>query len=172
MDDKKFPCDHPFCECQKQGCDCKAIAATQAAPQPTDLSKILRDMDEFSTVDFPLLKQAADEIERYYGGMLAWKRTAEAKDREFSAAQAAPNEVRLTPLNEDTQDILGRPNFTCISIAQRLRELGRDIKNRAENEQAAVVHFLLNMYEQHGADWRERANEYLRTASTPTEGGA
>lgn len=82
-----------------------------------------------------------------------------------ASAQAAPAEVRLTPLNEDTQDILGRPNFTCIRIAQRLRELGVDIKKRAENEQAAVVHFLLNMYEQHGTAWRERTEEYLRATS-------
>lgn len=80
-----------------------------------------------------------------------------------SGALAAADDVRLTPLNEDTGDIFGRPNFTCTRIAQRLRDLGRDIKNRAANEQAAVIHFLLNMYEQHGADWRAHAEEYLRT---------
>lgn len=93
-----------------------------------------------------------------------------------SARHIAAEVASLTPLNEDTQDILGRPNFTCISIAHRLRQLGHDIENRAENEQAAVVHFLLNMYERHGAEWREHANAYLRTnpatpASKP-EGGA
>lgn len=72
---------------------------------------------------------------------------------------AAPAEI---PLNEDTIDILGRPNFTCISIAHRLRQMGHEIPKRSENEQAATIHFLLNMYLQHGADWREKANGHLR----------
>lgn len=63
---------------------------------PTDLSKRLRDA---ATADVAylmarLLVGAADEIERYYGGMMAWKRAAEAKDR---AAQAQPADACTVP---------------------------------------------------------------------------
>lgn len=62
--------------------------------QPTEISKRLRVMAALPsagsrvsmltvTVERKLLTVAADEIERYYSGMLAWKRTAEAKDAEF-----------------------------------------------------------------------------------------
>ncbi|HBZ06060.1 MAG TPA: hypothetical protein DEP03_06605 [Massilia sp.] len=77
-------------------------------------------------------------------------------------AEIAELRAELLPLNEDTTAILGRPNFTCIGIAAQLRKLGHKIGNRAENEQAAVIHFLLNMYQKHGAAWRQNAEEYLR----------
>lgn len=57
-----------------------------AEPVPTDLSKRLRALvekpDQFRmvTVKAGTLEAAADEIDRYYGGMIAWKRSAEAKD--------------------------------------------------------------------------------------------
>lgn len=63
----------------------------------------------------------------------------------------------MIPLNDDTRWILGRPNFWCASIANVLREDGHDIKSRAEEEQAAVIHWLLNLYIQHGSGWREAA---------------
>jgi hypothetical protein len=55
------------------------------AARQTDLSKKLRLLygaleHPHNVFDRRHLLQAADEIERYYGGMLAWKATAEAKD--------------------------------------------------------------------------------------------
>lgn len=90
-----------------------AIAAPlpeQAGPSAkTDLSKRLRsfasDRDANAT---PFIKHqlslAADEIERYYGGMLAWKRTAEAKDRE-STAPAIPTVDRNALTDKDRLNI-------------------------------------------------------------------
>jgi hypothetical protein len=74
--------------------NCATPAAAQAAP--TDLSKRLRnwDINSVATIVASDLHAAADEIERYYGGMLSWKRTAEAKDREPADAQATPAAVR------------------------------------------------------------------------------
>jgi len=63
-----------------------AAAVSQA---PTDLSKRLRDIaQEFggggsTTLCTDQVMDAADEIERYYGGMMAWKQTAEKKDRDW-----------------------------------------------------------------------------------------
>lgn len=58
--------------------------------KPTDLSAQLRDIaknygtGEYLQVRPQMLNAAAEEIERYYGGMLAWKRTAEKKDRDWN----------------------------------------------------------------------------------------
>jgi hypothetical protein len=65
-------------------------------------------------------------------------------------------------LNEDIKEILGKPNFTCINIATILRSSGEDIKEKSEDEQACVIYFLLEMYEKHGKDWREKGNEHLK----------
>jgi hypothetical protein len=40
-----------------------------------------------------------------------------------------------------------------------LREDGHEIKTRAEDEQAAVIHWLLNLYLEHGDQWREIAQQ-------------
>ena len=64
--------------------------------------------------------------------------------------------------NEDTEWILGRPNFSCAAIARRLVQLGHRIEPRAEAEQAAVIYWMLCLYEKHGEDWRAKAQEYLR----------
>ena len=72
------------------------------------------------------------------------------------AAEALPD---LTQLNADLIDILGRPNFTCIRIAQLLRLGGVDIAKKAEAEQATVIHYLLGFYLKHGSEWAARADE-------------
>lgn len=72
------------------------------------------------------------------------------------AVEALPD---LTQLNADLIDILGRPNFTCIRIAQLLRLGGVEIAKKAEAEQATVIHYLLGFYLKHGSQWAEKAEE-------------
>jgi hypothetical protein len=133
----------------------------------TDISKQLREYagnNGYSHNDYAdTMRAAADEIDRYYGGMMNWKRTAEAKGREEVAPADAVRDARneALPLNEHTRFILGRPNFTCIRAAQRMRELGHEIESKAEAEQAAVIHLMLTMYREHGESWLERCNAYL-----------
>lgn len=67
----------------------------------------------------------------------------------------------LPPMNEDLGDILGRPNFTCVSIANLLRFNGQSIPAKAEDEQASCIYFLLDLYLKHGGAWREKAKEIL-----------
>ena len=57
----------------------------------TDLSKRLRAKatQPFGPEDFVLLAQAADEIDRYYTGMLNWKATAEAQSTQPEATKPA-----------------------------------------------------------------------------------
>jgi hypothetical protein len=57
----------------------------------TDMAKALRSNAHAITTGFvtdamrlhDLLLRAADEIDRYYNGMMNWKATAEAKDAEY-----------------------------------------------------------------------------------------
>lgn len=75
----------------------------------------------------------------------------------------APPELLLP--NEPTPDILyvlGRPNFWCAAPANRLRELGHDIRKKAEAEQAAVIFWLLKLVLRFPDKWREEADKALK----------
>lgn len=74
---------------------------------------------------------------------------------------APPTDVApaLAELNADLIEILGRPNFTCIRVAQLLRLSGVEIATEAEAEQATVIHYLLGFYLKHGSEWAEKADE-------------
>ena len=62
----------------------------------------------------------------------------------------------LPPLDDDLSDIR-QPNFRCANLSEQLRAGGHEIQRKAEQEQAAVIHFLLGHYLKHGSDWRETA---------------
>ena len=93
--------------------------------------------------------------------------------REYSRANeklsASTPPFSLPPLNADLIDILGRPNFMCAGIATRLRDFGFEIKRKAEHEQAAVAHWCLGLYLQHGDAWEAKANEFLSSSPTKSE---
>lgn len=61
--------------------------------------------------------------------------------------------VKLPALNDDLIAILGRPNFMCAHLAELLRKSGKDIKRKAEHEQAAIIHWFLGIYLEHGDKW-------------------
>jgi hypothetical protein len=101
--------------------------------------------------DFPL--HAPTDVETAMVAEIAELRGA------LAAVPVSPMEG-LT-LNEHTRFILGRPNFTCIRAAHRMRELGHDIEHQAEAEQAAVIYLMLSMYLKHGVNWQTHCNAYL-----------
>ncbi len=68
----------------------------------------------------------------------------------------------MIEFDKEVKFILGRPNFTCGSIAQILRNKGEEIATKAEDEQAHVIYWMLTMYEEHGETWKTKAEEYLR----------
>jgi hypothetical protein len=89
-------------------------------------------------------------------------------------APATGDAQALPELNADLISILGRPNFTCIRLAQLLRLSGVDIATKAENEQATVIHYLLGFYLKHGSQWAEKAGEdieRLRRAAIAAQQG-
>lgn len=65
------------------------------------------------------------------------------------------------PDTPEVRDILGRPNFWCSPWANVLRMRGDVIPHKAEEEQAAVIRFMLNHYLAHGAAWAETAGAEL-----------
>lgn len=87
------------------------------------------------------------------------------KEIETLRAQQDTDRVNaLPPLNDDLIAILGRPNFMCAQLADTLRSGGHDIAERAENEQAAVIHFLLGHYLADPNQWAENASAAIDAA--------
>lgn len=84
------------------------------------------------------------------------------RERMQAAVVATRAPIALPPMNDALALILGRPNFRCVHIADVLRKGGQQIEHKAEAEQAATIHFLLNQYLLHGDAWAERANDALR----------
>lgn len=74
------------------------------------------------------------------------------------AVDLAPDSIPNTP---EVRDILGRPNFWCSPWANVLRMRGDEIPNKAEEEQAAVIRFMLNHYLANGTAWAETAGAEL-----------
>ncbi|VDZ82689.1 hypothetical protein U0026_09135 [Kluyvera intermedia] len=70
--------------------------------------------------------------------------------------------VKLPALNDDLIAILGRPNFLCAHLAELLRKSGEEIKRKSENEQAAVIHWFLGIYLEHGDKWESVAKSDIQ----------
>lgn len=82
------------------------------------------------------------------------------------------NEVikELPPMDDDLIEILGRPCFQCMGLANALRLKGMDIPFKAEQEQAEVIHFTLSKYLQDKANWRQLCRDDLAGGFTQQNG--
>lgn len=65
-------------------------------------------------------------------------------------------------LSDDEKNIMGRPNFACGKIAHRMREMGFEVAEKAEEEQALVIWAMLEFYKEFGKDWSDKMNEFLK----------
>ena len=65
-------------------------------------------------------------------------------------------------LSDDEKNIMGRPNFACGKIAHRMREMGFEVAEKAEEEQALVILAMLEFYKEFGKDWSDKMNEFLK----------
>lgn len=111
-----------------------------------------------------LTQQTLDDV---MAGIPARDAEIEALRKEIEALrtqQSADKVSALPPLNDDLIAILGRPNFLCAQLADTLRSGGQEIAKRAENEQAAVIHFLLGHYLADPVQWAEKASAVLKAA--------
>lgn len=75
----------------------------------------------------------------------------------------------MIPFDKEVEWILGRPNFTLRGYADALRVLGEEIKSHAEEEQAAVIYWMLCLYEKHGENWRKEGGKVLKSAARKVE---
>ena len=65
-------------------------------------------------------------------------------------------------LSDDEKNIMGRPNFACGKIAHRMRAMGFQVAEKAEEEQALVIWAMLEFYKEFGKDWSDKMNEFLK----------
>ena len=77
------------------------------------------------------------------------------------------DETVTISLDDETRWILGRPCFAVIGIVKVLRQNGHDIARKAEDEQAAAIFWMLQMYVKHGEDWRDKASKWLSEQLQP-----
>jgi hypothetical protein len=69
-------------------------------------------------------------------------------------------------LSEEEKWILGRPNFTCGAIAERMRQMGHECERKAEEEQALVIFTMLEFHKEYGKDWVGKMNQYLKAETS------
>lgn len=90
-------------------------------------------------------------------------RLATALDEQTALVEQLRAGVYSIPeMDKDLLEILGRPNFLCSPLAECLRADGVEIPRKSECEQAEVIRWMLNLYLQHGAGWRDAANTDLQ----------
>jgi hypothetical protein len=65
----------------------------------------------------------------------------------------------LTP---ELRDALSTMLWTSSGIATALRADGQDIPTKAEDEQAHVIHWFINLVLEHGENWREVVGKRLK----------
>lgn len=105
-----------------------------------------------------------------YGESCARFFTQLAKEMDKAGALPTalpPSNAYLVDLDDpEVRGILGRPCFRCIAIASILRHGGGlDIPHKAEQEQAAVIAWLLQKRALLGDGWRVSANFELNAMS-------
>lgn len=96
-----------------------------------------------------------------------------APNRLADTSKAMDLRPAAIPDTPEVRDILGRPNFWCSPWANVLRMRGDAIPCRAEEEQAAVIRFVLNHYLANGTAWAETAGtelEAIRKADSEAVG--
>lgn len=97
---------------------------------------------QFEDDDAQVMREAARVIQRDHYLQLA-------RDAVQQNASAPFPDV----LTDDLREVLGWPNFRCGPIAHLMRAAGADIKTKAEDEQAVVLHWFVTLVLKHGADW-------------------
>ncbi|MCJ2051657.1 hypothetical protein [Methylobacterium sp. J-070] len=93
-----------------------------------------------------------------------------------------PDLIFPRELTGELMEVLGMPNFQTGPMAHAFRDAGRaQIRPKCEDEQAFILHWLVTLVLEHGADWRRHAGDTLeaviaeakaaRAARKAAEGG-
>ncbi|MFP3756823.1 hypothetical protein [Cupriavidus sp. SIMBA_020] len=87
-----------------------------------------------------------------------------------NSAELAPGTLPYpTEPTDALLDVLGLMLYTTTPIAHALRAAGTDIPKRCEEEQAHVLHWLIQLALQHGVQWRERARNRIEELQAATQ---
>ncbi|MFT0167541.1 hypothetical protein ACLKMY_00735 [Paraburkholderia mimosarum] len=78
-----------------------------------------------------------------------------------AALEAAPLPTYPDEITPELREVLGWPNFRCGPVAHVFQAAGYDIAERAEDEQAFVLHWFVKLVLRHGADWWSVASDEL-----------
>lgn len=83
---------------------------------------------------------------------------------EFNATDGgqAPKYLTMPAMTESLREVLGMPVHQYMPIVRALQRLDPSIKSRFEDEQAALLHWALGFWFQHGDGWREAAGAALQ----------
>lgn len=135
----------------------EALAARQPVGEPFAYTRATTAVDPL-----PVITPAE------YAGLRAQGHGERFRALVFADAAPTAQAVDLAPApaaipdTPEVRDILGRPNFWCSPWANILRRRGDVIPCKAEEEQAAVIRFMLNHYLAHGAGWADAAEAELQ----------
>lgn len=132
--------------------------------------RVLALLDELEAAD-SLAKQQGNIAVALFDEVTTLRRNADDKAPELRSqleeaekriAELSGEFFALPPLNDDLVSILGRPNFTCVHLAELLRKGGQDIRRKAEHEQAAVIYWFLDLYLKYGDKWESIAKDDIQ----------
>lgn len=101
--------------------------------------------------------------------------SAQADPHDWQTRPSPETNTRAYPqeLTDDLRDILSLMMWNTGPMAHALRAGGQDIKHKAEEEQAEVMHWLIGLALEHGSEWRAKASDRIReikAALATTEG--
>ena len=98
----------------------------------------------------------AVQLSESFGAWFTAADMATASAQGFRDGQAEQAVVaagwEFPALTPELAKILGTMCFQCITFSQALRQAGHQITTRAEDEQAATLHWMLGHYFRHGED--------------------
>lgn len=130
----------------------------QCSPSAESLIRQAADCDRWAD-EFERQRTALTKI----GADCPWHQWATIAREGLARGTAREATARQIELTDELRWILGQPCFALINTAMCLRKLGVPIATRAEDEQAVSIHWMLNLYLEHGPEnWRDEAIKIMR----------
>lgn len=103
------------------------------------------------------------------GAPVGWLPMLDEPKTNPVAEEPALAAVVMPELTDDLRYIFGLMCFQCIAYAQALRGMGHTIANKAEDEQAATIHWMYGHYLRDPDNWRANAIAEIKAAKLGAE---
>jgi hypothetical protein len=114
-----------------------------------------------------VVDQAQENINQLRAERDALQLRLNAADERIDQLATPP--AIVPELTAELRYIFGMMCFQCITPAQALRRLGHSIAKKAEDEQAATIHWMFGHYMKDPANWRQNATADLKQAAAVAE---